>query len=56
MRQGDHLTTWIVIGFLLILSGYAVLLGASEIPNEARQMQSPEYLGKRLYGCLPEIK
>jgi len=36
--------TWLVIGFLLILSGYAVMLGASEIPKEARQTQAPEYL------------
>lgn len=36
--------TWLVISFLLILSGYAVLLGASEIPKEARQTQAPEYL------------
>jgi len=34
----------IAIGFLLILSGYAVVLGASEIPKEARQTQAPEYL------------
>jgi len=33
-----------VIGSLLILSGYAVLLGVSEIPKEARQTQAPEYL------------
>jgi hypothetical protein len=38
------LLTWLVISFLLILSGYAVLLGASEIPKEARQTQAPEYL------------
>ncbi|MBM3370195.1 MAG: hypothetical protein FJY46_05530 [Betaproteobacteria bacterium] len=36
--------TWLVIGSLLILSGYAVLLGVSEIPKEARQTQAPEYL------------
>lgn len=36
--------TLLVIGFLVILSGYAVLLGGSEIPKEARQSQSPEYL------------
>jgi len=34
----------IAIGFLLNLSGYAVVLGASEIPKEARQTQAPEYL------------
>jgi hypothetical protein len=34
----------IAIGFLLNLSGYAVVLGASEIPKEARQTQPPEYL------------
>ena len=33
-----------MIGSLLILSGYAVLLGVSEIPKEARQTQAPEYL------------
>jgi len=38
------LLTWLVIGSLLILSGYAVLLGVSEIPKEARQTQAPEYL------------
>jgi hypothetical protein len=36
--------TWLVIGCLLFFSVYAVLLGASEIPNEARQTQAPEYL------------
>lgn len=36
--------TWLVIGSLLILSGYAILLGVSEIPKEARQTQAPEYL------------
>ncbi|MBM3371977.1 MAG: hypothetical protein FJY46_14810 [Betaproteobacteria bacterium] len=36
--------TLLVVGFLLILSGYAVVLGASEIPKEARQTQAPEYL------------
>lgn len=36
--------TLLVIGFLVILSGYAVLLGGSEIPKEARQTQVPEYL------------
>jgi len=36
--------TLLVVGFLLILSGYAVVLGASEIPKEARQTQPPEYL------------
>jgi len=36
--------TWLVVGFLVILSGYAVVLGASQIPKEARQSQSPEYL------------
>jgi len=34
----------IAIGFLLNLSGYTVVLGASEIPKEARQTQAPEYL------------
>jgi len=38
------LLTWLVIGSLLILSGYAILLGVSEIPKEARQTQAPEYL------------
>jgi len=33
-----------VIGSLLILSGYVILLGVSEIPKEARQTQAPEYL------------
>ena len=33
-----------MIGSLLILSGYAILLGVSEIPKEARQTQAPEYL------------
>ena len=36
--------TLLVIGFLVILSGYAVVLGGSEIPKEARQTQAPEYL------------
>ena len=36
--------TLLVVGFLFILSGYAVALGASEIPKEARQTQAPEYL------------
>jgi len=36
--------TLLVVGFLLILSGYAVLLGSSQIPKAARETQSPEYL------------
>ena len=36
--------TLLVVGFLFILSGYAVVLGSSEIPKEARQTQAPEYL------------
>ena len=36
--------TLLVVGFLFILSGYTLVLGASEIPKEARQTQAPEYL------------
>ena len=36
--------TLLVVSYLLILSGYAVLLGSSQIPKAARETQPPEYL------------